>query len=202
MGVGVGVGVGAGLGDGEGLNSTITADYRGYGVSGGQPNFSTMLADAHRVLAAFHETLASDGYSDARFVMGRSLGTLPALELAAHSGTLLRGLIIESGTAGTGDSWLRFLPPGSDSSPWQELNRLHLAKVRSITLPLLSIHGQRDELIPLDRAVELQEVIGSKKKELVVIPGAGHNDVMCVGMQEYFAALSGFIPHAAAGGAD
>ncbi len=182
-----------------GINLFV-ADYRGYGASGGRPSFSTMLNDAHRISAAFRQVLAAEGYSDALFVMGRSLGALSAVEVAAHYGQYLRGLIIESGTAGTG-GWHRFAPASADLSRWEELHRLHLAKVRAIAIPLLSIHGDQDELIPLSHALELHQVIGSGQKRLVVIPGAGHNDIMYVGMQQYFAALKEFVTGATPGAA-
>ena len=175
----------------SGLNLFV-ADYRGYGASGGLPNFSTMLSDARRIFEAFRETLVTESCDAAHFVMGRSLGALSAVEVAAHFGRQLRGLIIESGAAGT-SGWSRFAPSDGDPSAWQELQRLHLVKVQSITIPVLSIHAELDELIPLAQAVELQEIIGSSQKQLIVIPAAGHNDIMHVGMEQYFTALRKFI---------
>ena len=174
-----------------GLNLFV-ADYRGYGKSGGWPSFSTMVTDARAVFAAFRDLLAQEGYGGRRFVMGRSLGALSALEVAARYPADLSGLIIESGAGGT-RGWFRMLRPTDDRGPWEELHRRHLAKLRSIALPLLSIHGERDELIPLDSALELQEALGSERKELVVIPGAGHNDLFYLGTQQYLEAIRQFV---------
>jgi len=174
-----------------GLNLFV-ADYRGYGRSGGRPSFSTMVADARAVFEAFRDLLAREGYRERRFVMGRSLGALSALEVAARYPADLGGLIIESG-AGSTKGWFRMLLPSDDRRPWEELHRRHLAKLRSIALPLLSIHGERDALIPLESALDLQEALGSARKELVVIPGAGHNDLFYLGMEQYLAAIRDFV---------
>ncbi|MFQ5875698.1 MAG: hypothetical protein ACE5JL_18120, partial [Dehalococcoidia bacterium] len=80
-----------------------------------------------------------------------------------------KGIIIESG-AGVGRGWTRFMTGAADVAQWEELQRLHQEKLRSIRLPLLSIHGEWDELIPLERAIELQELVSSEPKKLVIMP--------------------------------
>ena len=172
-----------------GLNLFV-ADYRDYGSSTGQPSFSTMIADSRLVFHFFRELLAKEGYSDQLYVMGRSMGATSALELAAHYPDQLRGLILESG-AGTG-GWSRWIRPNEDPAPWEELQRRHLEKLGSIKLPLLTIHGERDELISVERALELRELVSSERKELLVIPNAGHNDIFFVGMQQYLEAVRAF----------
>ena len=174
-----------------GINLFV-ADYRGYGVSSGRPSFSTMVADTHQVFYAFRDLLAGEGYSDRLYVMGRSLGATSALELAAHYPDQLRGLILESGAGGTG-GWSRWVRASDDPARWEELQRLHEEKLRSIRLPLLTIHGEVDEMASMERALELRELVSSQRKELLVIPGAGHNDFFYVGMERYMDALRGFV---------
>ncbi|MBI2760672.1 MAG: alpha/beta hydrolase [Chloroflexi bacterium] len=170
----------------------VVADYRGYGRSGGRPSFSAMTADAHAVKAACFAHWDLAGYTGARFLMGRSLGALSAVELAATDADGVRGLILESGAAGI-RGWSRFARSGDDPGAWETLARAQRERFGSITLPLLSIHGAWDELIPVEAAVEVQEAIGSAEKELVVIPGAGHNDLMAAGLHQYFEALAAFV---------
>jgi pimeloyl-ACP methyl ester carboxylesterase len=124
--------------------------------------------------------------------MGRSLGALSAVELAATDPAGFRGLILESGAAGI-RGWNRFARPGDDPAPWERLREAQRARFAAITLPLLSIHGAWDELIPLETAVEVQEAAGSAVKELVIIPEAGHNDLLATGLHQYFEALRAFI---------
>ena len=47
--------------------------------------------------------------------------------------------------------------------------------------------------MPVARAHELQELLGSGQRELVVIPGAGHNDLLWRGQRAYFGTLGAFV---------
>jgi fermentation-respiration switch protein FrsA (DUF1100 family) len=60
-------------------------------------------------------------------------------------------------------------------------------------LPLLVLHGERDELIMLDEARSALTAAGTAiaDKALVVVPGRGHNDVSNAG--PYWDALAGFV---------
>ena len=163
----------------EGIGLFV-ADYRGYGLSGGTPSFSHMTADAHSVFNFFIKTVRPPGFIRPLFVMGRSLGTHSALELAFHYPEHFRGLIVESGLANIA----RLVNLFGLRSEWvQELADALSARSQSIRLPTLIMHGERDSLIPLSHATELYNSIGSKKKRLVVIPGADHNDIMLVGLR-------------------
>jgi pimeloyl-ACP methyl ester carboxylesterase len=172
--------------------SLFVADYRGYGRSGGRPSFGAMLADSLVVSDAFHGLLSEAGVTGARFLMGRSLGGLSAVEIAARRPERYRGLVLESATAGA-RGWNRFARPGDDPAPWEALLEAQRAKLSAITLPLLSIHGEWDELIPLQTAVEIQELVGSPERTLEIIPGAGHNDLLYQGAERYFSALAAFV---------
>ena len=63
----------------------FVVDYRGYGMSGGSPAFSTMLSDAWQALAYLEKMLSEGEYRGGLFVMGRSMGRHAAFELAAGS---------------------------------------------------------------------------------------------------------------------
>ena len=69
----------------------FVADYRGYGRSGGQPTFSNTAADAHTVFEYFLDTLKSGGYTGPTFVMGRSMGSLSAVELVSNYPEKMKG---------------------------------------------------------------------------------------------------------------
>jgi len=168
----------------------FVADYRGYGASTGDPRFSTMVSDAHGIYSYLRNLLTEGQFVDRLYVMGRSLGAISALEVAAHYQDQLGGLILESGAGGGG--WARWITASDDQALWDELQRRHLAKLQSIRLPLLTIHGEHDELIPLERALELRDLLSSEIKELLIVPGAGHNDIFSVGMQSYMEALQSF----------
>ena len=170
----------------------LVMDFRGYGQSGGMPSISTMLSDGRAYYEHVRGWLPGVGYHGPMFVKGRSLGALCAVEVAAHYQDELRGLIIESGAAGLKGMASRW-GMNPDEPPMSDLLRLHREKVRSITLPLLMIHGERDDLIPIESAMELYDGIGSTDKDLELIPGAGHNDLLWVGEEQYFGAVRRFV---------
>jgi hypothetical protein len=88
---------------------------------------------------------------------------------------------------------LRFLSTPVDPDRLRNLEVAVAARVRSITLPILILHGEWDTLIPPSYAYYLFETVGSEVKRLEIIPGAGHNDIMLVGMDQYFSAIKEFV---------
>lgn len=172
--------------------SLFLADYRGYGTSTGTPTFPTMLGDAHTIHRAFHALLDERGLGPRRFVMGRSMGGHSAVELAAHYPQQLNGLVLES-SAPNISRLLDYLEAVGDHNTASVLAAQHLAKVQAIALPVLAIHGEWDDLIPIGRALEFFDLLTMSEKRLVRIPGAGHNDILWVGMQQYLAAVQEFV---------
>jgi pimeloyl-ACP methyl ester carboxylesterase len=170
----------------------LVVDYRGYGRSEGTPSFASLIGDAHPVLARFHALLDEEGFTAERFVMGRSLGSLPAAELAATAHERLAGLIIESGAPDLA-RFRRRMGAGESDAEIAELIESHAERLASIRLPVLHIHGEWDEIIPLQYGLEFHEALRTDRKELLIIPGAGHNDIGWVGKDLYFEALERFI---------
>jgi len=173
--------------NGQGMNLFV-ADYRGYGLSGGEPTFPHMVADSHFIFRYFCDLLSASPL----FVMGRSLGSDCALELAAEYPGDIRGLILESGSANPGRLLRRFNAPVPRGA-LDDLERACLERANSINLPVLVIHGECDSLIPVSHAIDFYENVGAKDKELVIIPGAGHNDIMFIGMELYYSAIRDFV---------
>ncbi len=175
-----------------GLNVLVT-DYRGYGWSDGVPSFSTLLADSHVLYSELKKILAEREYKPTVFIMGRSLGSAPAIELARKYNEEISGLIIESGFAET-------LPLaetlGADMSAidiTEEQTFNNRGKIKDVTKPTFLLHGQLDTLIPLWQAEKLHADSGARVKELQVVPGADHNSLISVGGKYYFIAIQQFI---------
>lgn len=165
----------------------FVADYRGYGASTGWPSFTAMLSDAHRVLDHVAGMLAERAYTGRLYVMGRSMGRHSAFELGANRADQLAGVIIESGRPILGN-FVYGLPPQQAEA----LEAAYLAKVSSIAIPSLVIHGELDELAPVQQAVVMHHAFQSADKRLLTIPRAGHNDLLYHGLNEYFAAIREF----------
>lgn len=173
----------------QGLN-LLVADYRGYGASGGRPSFRAMVDDAARIFTYAEKKLAGENETGGWFVMGRSLGSVSALELAGRFSGSLQGLIIESGFISVERLIDHLgLPSPGDLVPLEDHCR-RLAE--AIKLPALVIHGERDRLVPLKQGQELFHALGSGQKDLVIIPRADHNDIMFVDPEQYFQAIANF----------
>ena len=166
----------------------LVADYRGYGRSDGFPSFTAMLADSAKVLDYASSLLEERDYTGPMFVMGRSMGRHSAFELSANCGDRLQGVIIESGRPILGN-----FTYGLESTLAQAMEAEYRAKVASITIPALVIHGELDQLAPVEQAIAMYESFPSPNKRLLTIPGAGHNDLLYRGRREYFGAIKEFV---------
>jgi alpha-beta hydrolase superfamily lysophospholipase len=124
--------------------------------------------------------------------MGRSLGSISALELAYHHQKEMEGLVIESGFPSV-VRILFHLGASVQAMGLEKIDRECLETIKEIFLPTLIIHGERDSLVPLENARDIYRHLGSKEKELLVIPSATHNDIMGVGFKNYFNAIRQFI---------
>ena len=173
----------------RGIN-LIVADYRGYGASGGSPTFQNLVGDALKI---FDYSLNLHGNNDKTkwFVMGRSLGSISALEIAHRCCDILNGVIIESGFLSVSRLINHLgLPAAGDLSLLENSYRNLAAE---ITAPALIIHGEQDRLVPLSQGKELFDALGSPQKELLVMPGADHNDIFFVDTKRYMEAIELFI---------
>jgi uncharacterized protein len=169
----------------------FVSEYRGYGLSNGSPTVTNMLTDSRSVFRECKKTMLAEGYADNFFVMGRSLGSLPAIEVADRYQGDLRGMIIESGSATNfRPLWEYYCPAEKDV---RSANFLNGQKVKSINIPTLIIHGEMDDILPVSEGIELFENSGSQKKEILIVPGAGHNDLMILGHDQYFARIGRLV---------
>jgi alpha-beta hydrolase superfamily lysophospholipase len=163
----------------------LVVDYRGYGTSDGTPTCSNLLSDAMAAFQALeglwnqHDLSPSDLY-----LMGRSLGSAAAIEVASRFSDGAEGLIVESGFADT-FALLSRLGIRQQGLTESRDGFNNAAKMESVTIPTLIIHGQRDVLIPAQDGQELFRRSAADDKRLLLIPGAGHNDLMMVGRDLY-----------------
>lgn len=171
--------------------SLLVVDYRGYGTSDGTPTATALVRDALTTFERIGDVLAEHSVQPERlYVMGRSLGSAAALEVASRAGNGLSGLILESGFAYTFPLIERIgflqLPDAYE----QKDGFGNLEKIDRVRLPTLIIHGERDWIIPIGDARALFEASPSADKKLVKVPGAGHNDLMMIGRRAYFGAIA------------
>jgi fermentation-respiration switch protein FrsA (DUF1100 family) len=170
----------------------VVADYRGYGASTGTPTLTDLVKDAPVVFKEVEEELSRRNLRKELWVMGRSLGSMAALELASKYQEQMKGLIIESGFPSVVRIMFRLGIPAPVMGR-EKIDRECLERMKKIFLPTLIIHGDQDSLVPVENAKTIYQHLGSLQKELLIIPSATHNDIMLVGFKDYFNALQRFI---------
>lgn len=171
----------------------LVFEFRGYGRSTGSPTMAHLVGDGATCGRKAIELLDADGFDGLRFVMGRSLGANPALEVAARVPGY-RGLILESGAGNVGRFVGRLgLPPGPDID---RLVAAHEAKLASITMPSLIIHGLADDLVPVSNALATADLLTGSEVTTELVEGAGHNDLLLVDPGRYIEAIARLIERA------
>ena len=174
----------------------LAMDFRGYGESGGSPTGSNLLTDA---IAVYEKIInlpkENKIQSDKWFIMGRSLGCTAAVETAHYACENIAGLILESGRAFTVPLMKRI--GGFHPDDYDETRgfRNH-EKIAKVTVPTLIIHGEEDVIIPVSDAEAMYQNSAGKPKQMVKIAHAGHNDLMMIGHDQYYAAIKELVYHA------
>ncbi len=165
--------------------SFLAVDYRGYGRSTGSPTVSNMMGDCHAIFDYVKNELNKKGYAGSLIVMGRSLGSASAIELAVSHEDEIDGLIIESGFASF-IPLLQTIGVNTHALGIQDQNALqHTVKIQPFKKPVLLIHAEQDHIIPFSDAEALFESCQSTEKALIKIPEADHNTIFAKGMDVY-----------------
>ena len=164
-----------------GVNSFIF-DYRGYGRSEGKPTESGVYRDARAALD--YLSSRSDVDPEGIVFFGRSLGTAVAVELAEEmagemagesaGGTTPYGMILVSPLTTLKDM-ARVLHPLLPLHLLVGSRFNSLSRIGNVHCPLLVIHGENDEIIPVEQGRELFAAANSPKRFLS-LPATGHND--------------------------
>jgi fermentation-respiration switch protein FrsA (DUF1100 family) len=163
-------------------------DYRGYGRSEGSPDEEGTYRDAR----AAHRWLRERGTPAGRIVLfGESLGSAVALQLALDTGGTARALVLESPFASIPEM-ARAVYPFLPVWPLVRTRYDNLAKVGGLRVPLLVLHGDRDEVVPFAQGRRVFEA-APEPKRFYAIPGASHNDTYLVGGDAYWRVLAEFL---------
>jgi len=164
--------------------AVLVFDYRGYGRSEGSPDEEGIYADAE---AAHGWLTGEQGIEPGRIVLyGRSLGSAPAARLSTrveHAGLILVSPFPSAAAMG------RRILPGLHLLARSRFPVAAWAGRRE--RPLLVIHGQRDQIVPPALGRQVFEA-AAEPKELLLLPSAGHNDILAAGGQRYLAAVAEF----------
>jgi pimeloyl-ACP methyl ester carboxylesterase len=170
----------------------LAVDYRGYGRSTGTPTVTSMLGDSHIILNTVKEWLSAAEHTGPLIIMGRSLGSAAALELAANHSADFTGMIIESGFATTLPLLMTLGVDVERLGITENEGFRNVRKISTFTKPTLIIHGQYDEIIPVNSAAILQAQSTARSKELQIVPGASHNTIIAQAGETYFSVMKRF----------
>jgi hypothetical protein len=161
-------------------------DYREYGRSAGRISREGTYKDAAAAWGYLTVTRKIPGTDIINF--GRSLGTALATDMTVKEAC--RCLILESPFTNSKEMARLFAPFMFDWRPKVPYD--NLGKVGYVKVPVMVVHGDQDEIIPVDMGRRVYEA-APEPKELYIIPGAHHNDTYLVGGKTYFERLKNFI---------
>lgn len=155
-------------------------DYPGYGVSTGAPDEESLYASARAAREHLRTRLGVP--AERTILYGRSLGGGPAVQMAVEE--RCAGLILQSAFT----SVFRVLTqvPVFPADLFENLRKLP-----RVEMPILVMHGHRDEVIPFRHGERLLAAARGPKRALFV-PEAHHNDFSDAAGPRYFAALRDF----------
>ncbi len=145
----------------------LAVSYRGYGGSTGSPTQIGLMQDGE---AAYREARARGYDGDRIVILGASLGTGVATALAvSHEAA---ALVLEA-------PYLSALDVASAHYPYFPVRWLMLDRFRSdlaipgIHVPVLMVHGEEDDVIPISSARRLF-ALANEPKTFMSVRGGGH----------------------------
>jgi uncharacterized protein len=161
----------------------VLAECRGYDSLAGRPTYRGAALDARAALQFVRDNLHVA--ADRTVYFGHSLGSAIAAELACESPPA--ALVLQSPFSSARAIAARVMVPGLGVL-WDVVARIHydtLMRVQESSATTWVAHGDRDRLIPIGmgRAVF---AAAARPGKLLVVPGAGHNDVDAVGGSAYW----------------
>jgi fermentation-respiration switch protein FrsA (DUF1100 family) len=161
----------------------VIPEYRGYDRAPGSPTYAASALDARAALQFVSESLHVR--PDRLVLYGHSLGSAIASELTTV--VTPASLVLQSPFTTARAMAARMFLPGLTMF-WRLISRVHfdtVNRVRSLTVPVFVAHGDRDLIIPVRMGREVFAA-AAVKGELLIVPGAGHNDVPELGGRAYW----------------
>jgi len=164
-------------------SSILMLDYRGYGKSNGRPTEKGIYTDAETA----YDHLVKSGYRAEQIILhGESLGTAVTVDLASRR--QCAGVVLEAPFTSGKDVARTVLPVIGPMLTWSFDSR---EKIGRIHAPMLFIHGNRDEIIPL-RLGQALFAAAPEPKSFWIVPGAGHNNIVETAGESYRERLQSF----------
>jgi fermentation-respiration switch protein FrsA (DUF1100 family) len=178
---------------GKNRYGVMMMDYRGYGLSEGEPTEQGLYDDVNAAI----RWLESKGLTSDRLVIyGFSLGGAPAIYHAAeHSVMNANKLITESAFASPElleQDATKLSIPGSY---FTNVKADNATVIQEVKVPYLNFHGDADAFINFTtHALEIRKNYKGPKLTAITVPGADHEDLPEVmGFDKYMLAIENFL---------
>lgn len=170
--------------------SVLLYDYRGYGLSTGEPSIVGVMEDGLSVYDYAVQTLHYP--AEKLLLFGESIGTGVACDVAQHRPCA--AIILESALANipaVGRNLFPFLWLFPDMF-FAEPHVDNVSAVRKIHVPILFLHGKLDHAVPFQHSIELYKN-ANQPKQLVLLDACGHNDMGAQNSQQFHEAITNFV---------
>jgi hypothetical protein len=168
----------------------LLPEYRGYAGIPGDPTYETAAADARGAIQFVQSTHTSN-----IVLFGHSLGTAIAADMAAFmSPDKPSALVLQSPFTSAREMAARMLVPPIPWL-WRRISRVHYdtrALVSQLETPVWVSHGTRDVVIPVRMGRQVFQA-ARRPGELLIVDGAGHNDVADIGGERYWRWLTAAV---------
>jgi hypothetical protein len=177
--------------------AVLAIDYRGFGRSDGDlPSEAQAYADAQAAWERLRKLVPD---AQRRFLYGHSLGGAVAIELATRNEDMA-GVIVESTFTSIRDmvDALGYTSFSMDALITQRFDSL--AKVPSVSAPILFVHGTADRFVPPTMTEKLYAA-AREPKRLLLIENGTHRNSTDVGYDRYLSAVRELVDLAARRGA-
>lgn len=162
--------------------NVLLVEYRGYGLSTGEPSESGFYSDARAAIDYLHTRHDLDHTQVILF--GRSLGGAVCIDVAADPvyGQKLLCVVVENTFTSIPDMAAELIHPYVKYLPLLCYRNkfMSLSKVHFMGAPCLFVSGLADALVPPRMMVQLQSRCGSLHKPMMQISGGTHNDTWTV----------------------
>jgi uncharacterized protein len=152
--------------------AVLAPDFPGYGRSPGTPTEGGLLATGDAAVAWARQEHPKRPI----VVVGWSLGAALAIATVDRHPQEIRGLIALSAWTTLAEVAMKVFPEFAVKMMLHEHYDSRTA-ARRIQVPALVVHGERDDLIPVEQGREIASVLGGSTR-WVEVRGAAHNDLL------------------------
>jgi fermentation-respiration switch protein FrsA (DUF1100 family) len=161
-------------------------DYRGYGGSEGTPTQRGLGQDGDAAVA----WLSKQRPGDAIVYFGESIGGSVAIDVATRHRPA--GLVLQSCA-------YDLTEVGRKHYPWLPLGLIlkddwnSRGKIEKLDVPLFSLHGARDSIVPQPQGRAIFDASPTVRKEWWSVEDAGHNDLPGMAGDDYYLRVHRFL---------